>query len=122
VRIITWNINKRRDFERQAQALLEMDPDIVVLQEVVARAWTGLRQQLLAGGLVHSQSGWDLATASDASRRLVSFVAVASRWPLLPARGARVPAQEAVACVAVEAPAGLLDVIGVTFRPPRGPM
>ena len=113
MRIVSWNVNKRRDCETQVRAVLELAPDIVVLQEVMARAWPRLSAALAEGGLAFGQSGWELATDSDPARRIVSFVAIASRWPLAPSRPAAVPAQEAVACVTVSAPAGRFDVIGV---------
>jgi endonuclease/exonuclease/phosphatase family metal-dependent hydrolase len=43
MRLISWNINARRDVEQQARALLSRNPDVVALQEATPRsiaAWT----------------------------------------------------------------------------------
>lgn len=112
MRIVSWNVAKRRDCEAQAVAITAIRPDIVVLQELNPRTWPRHQQQLASAGLVYAMSAPDLAPRGQ-RRRLACFVAIASRWPLARARRARIPAPDAIACVTVDSPFGDFDLVGV---------
>ncbi len=112
--MLSWNFAKRKNCPGQVGAALRAKPDVVVLQELNGRTWEQHRSLLAAAGLRYATSALDLAPKRrNRDRSLVCFVAIASRWPLLPARRARVPAPEAVACVSVASPGGAFDLIGV---------
>ena len=120
MRIVSWNVAKRRDCEEQALAIGAIRPDIVVLQELNERTWPRHQQLLARAGLAYATSAPDLA-AGGRSRRLAYFVAIASRWPLARSRRARIPAPDAIACVIVDSPFGAFDLIGVHIPTYGGP-
>ena len=114
IRLLSWNVAKRRDCSVQAAAMVVARPDIVVLQEVKASTWPGHCERLGRAGLAHAVCAGDLApTGGNRTRNISSFVAIASRWPLTRATAARVPAPQAIACVKIHAPMGSFDLIGV---------
>ena len=114
IRVLSWNVAKRRDCRAQVEALLALKPDIVVLQELNGRTWPRHRESLVAAGLTEATSAVELAAVGRSSdRSLPCFVAVASRWRLVASDPAPVPAAEAVACLSVNSPAGTFDLVGV---------
>lgn len=114
IRILSWNVAKRRDCASQVAAALSAEPDIIVLQELNTRTWPRHRDSLTAAAFGYTTSALDLAPPRrSVDRSLASFVAVASRWPMRACRRARVPAPEAMACVTVGSPFGSFDLIGV---------
>jgi len=112
MRIVSWNVAKRRNCDGQVAALLALKPDVVVLQEVMERTWPSLRAGLDRAGLNYAASGRELAAIADPSRQLACFVAIVSRWALLPGCPAAVPDPGAVACVRIEPPGEAFEVVG----------
>jgi exonuclease III len=112
MRVVSWNLNVRRDWPRQVAAMATLRPDVVAIQEVTLTTWVGLRPELESAGLPFQASGVELLPAGTA-QTLPRFVAVASRYPIWPARPARVPSPEVIACVEVAGPEGQVEVIGV---------
>jgi exonuclease III len=108
MRILSWNLNARRDSATQVAAIERHAPDIAVLQEVTVHAEPGLREALASAGLACVLSGSDIP-----ARRLVRYVLVASRWPLARCKQAQVPAREVVICARVFGPDRPFEVVGV---------
>src|SRR5215213_2997591 len=77
VRLISWNINKRRAIDEQVAALAERQPDLVALQELKARHLDALRDLFAQVGLPYVL---DSKVDSEISHR--GYVVIASRWPL----------------------------------------
>jgi exonuclease III len=78
MRIVTWNIEKRRQPEKLRpvlEGIAELSPDLVTLQEVVSGAVPPLLESLGGQGLTHS-----LPSLRNGKGNLI-----ASRWPLAPA-------------------------------------
>jgi exonuclease III len=112
MRVVSWNLNVRRNWAGQVAALATLRPDVVVLQEVTLTTWAGLGPELVAAGLPFQASGVELLSAGR-GQTLPRFVAVAARYPLRATVPAVVPSPEVVACVEVAAPRGAVEVIGV---------
>jgi exonuclease III len=112
VRIVSWNLNVRRDGCSQVEALARLRPDVVVLQEVNAATWAVVGSALEAAGFPYRASGVGLLPPG-ASQTLPRFVAVASRYAIQPAAPACVPAPEVIVCVEIDSPLGPVEVIGV---------
>jgi exonuclease III len=112
MRVVSWNLNVRRDWARQVRALESLRPDIVVLQEVTAASWRGLQPLLADAGLSFQVSGAELIPPG-VSQQLARFVSVASVWPIRPGLPAAVPAPEVVVCVEIDSPRGPVELIGV---------
>ena len=89
VRLLTWNLNARRQIEGQVAATASRSPDVVALQEVTRRSAPLLRLALPAAGLPHvvdSFAGSPPWTAVGPRRY---GLLIASRFPLEPATHAR---------------------------------
>lgn len=84
LRLITWNVARRRTgLAAQAAALAERDPDVVGLQEVTRQTLGLWRRALGLIGLPHVRSSFDVAPAGAATGgRRRTAVLVASRAPL----------------------------------------
>ena len=81
LKIISWNVNVRRDVVRQVAALAPFTPDIVALQEVTA-AWVPFfRAAFAAVGLAYLYETANAYTDVAANRCRDRGVLVASRWP-----------------------------------------
>jgi len=107
LKLITWNINRRRATEEQAEALKSRSPDLVALQEVRLGSLEVWREALADLGLRYVESTRELAN----DRR--SFLLTASRWPLCE-RGSRaieVPMAELILSTYLKAPARPIQVI-----------
>ena len=53
MRLLTWNLNARRQVEGQVGAIVGRAPDVVALPEVTLRSVPLLREALPAAGLSH---------------------------------------------------------------------
>ncbi len=111
MRVVTWNLNVRRDCAAQVGALVALKPDLVALQEVTVRSAPVLRELLAAAGLPHFVAGNEVMGAGR-QLRLDRFVVVASRWALEPGDPADVPVPEVVVCAIAETPEGAVDFVG----------
>src|SRR5262245_31601074 len=111
VRVLTWNLNVRKDALGQAAAIAAMRPDVAVFQEVIAASWSRLKPLLEAIGLSHTITGLDVLAGAPLS--LPRFVAVASRFPIQIGEPADVPAPEVVVSSVLHMPATDVDLIGL---------
>jgi|SRR5947209_20517736 len=81
MRLITWNVAKRRSrLVEQATVLAEREPDIVALQEVTRRTLPVWRRAFELMGLVHVRSS--MADPARAAGRRSDGVVLASRTAL----------------------------------------
>jgi len=119
VKLISWNINGRRDPEHQARVLLARIPDIVALQEVTASSVTGWVKALETGGLRYVRA----TVADPATRRRGPHaygVLMASRHPLGDQAGVAFAVadwEEKVLSQLVETPVGVLAMHCVHVPP-----
>ena len=74
VKLISWNVGRRKAQSKQIDAITSVGADIVALQEVTPNTFDGLREGL-------SDSGLGYCASSEVPELLV-----ASRWPLLPCK------------------------------------
>lgn len=82
LRLITWNTAARNGrVQRQAEALLERQPDVVTLQEVTHAAMDSMMHRLSSGGLTHTLASCASAASTAKSRQ--TCVLIASRFPLV---------------------------------------
>jgi exonuclease III len=79
MRVITWNLNKRRNYAAQVAALAARQPDIIALQEVTANTRDGLRVALAEIGLNYA-----VDSAAHGSHTKRGYVMIACRYPLQP--------------------------------------
>ena len=84
VRLVTWNVARRRSrLVEQATALAGRAPDVVALQEVTRQTLPFWRRAFVLMGLEHVRSSLDAAQPAGAtSPRHVTGVMLASRTPL----------------------------------------
>ena len=82
MRLLTWNLNFRRDVERQLTAALVQAPDLIVFQEVRRASFDELRQRLAEHGLDHFVTSLDGVQREPIMSR---FVVAASRYEFAPA-------------------------------------
>jgi exodeoxyribonuclease III len=113
VRVISWNVNARRDSAGQAAAIAALAPDVVALQEVTRGGTERFREALARQGLAHFLAGAQLAADSGREALASRAVILASRWPIVPCEPATVPRLELVVCATVAAPGGPFEVIAV---------
>jgi exonuclease III len=111
VRIITWNVARRRScLAEQAQALAKRTPDIVALQEVTRRTDPLWRRAFELIGLDHVLSGY----TGGVARPPRMWVMLASRAPLSPAAvSLGVPRPESAVAGWVQAEGGDVEVVCV---------
>lgn len=112
LRLLTWNLQVRRDCAAQVAAVARLRPDIAAFQEVNARSWAALSPLLREAGLAYRVAGPERVPEGGALR-LRRFVAVASRWPLATLDGPALPAPECVVGVRAATPLGAIDVVAV---------
>lgn len=112
MRLVTWNLNVRRDCRSQVDAILSLDPDVVALQEVTVRSWAALQPMLAEAGLVHPISAIDVLP-DLASRQLARFVATASKWQLVQCAPMPGVTPEVALGVQVTAPARPFELLNV---------
>ena len=77
LRVISWNVNKRRAIDQQIEALACRQPDLIALQEVTAKNLEAVLKVCVEIGLPHLL---DSKVAGEISHR--GYVVIASRWPL----------------------------------------
>jgi endonuclease/exonuclease/phosphatase family metal-dependent hydrolase len=84
VRLITWNVARRRTrLVEQATVLAQREPSVVALQEVTRQTLPAWRHAFALMGLEHVRSSFDVTTTPPGGdRRRVTTVVVASRVPL----------------------------------------
>ena len=106
VRLISWNLNKRRAIDAQITALGERQPDFVALQEVKARHLEALRRHFAEIGLPYVL---DSHTDPTISQR--GYIVVASRWPITcQPRARRLPCPESTLTVRARTPHGDVEL------------
>jgi exonuclease III len=77
VRLLTWNLNARSNAAlAQAEAVLALEPDVAVFQEVTARAWPLLRDALRPYGYRGAVAGARDGAEASAPRGVVAFARV----------------------------------------------
>ena len=108
MRIVTWNLNVRRNVAAQVEAVVRAGADVAGFQEVSVRTWPRLREALAEAGLPFSVTG---CGDTGAPSMLDRFVAAASRWPLRECAQAAVPAPECVVAAMVDAPGGAFELV-----------
>lgn len=108
MRLITWNLNKRRNYAAQVAALAARQPDIVALQEVTANTRDGLQVALAEIGLLHS-----VCSAAHGSHTKRGYVMIASRYPLQPLPFVSAAFPESAADALAIAPFGHLHIHAV---------
>jgi len=106
IRLISWNVNKRRAIAEQITALAERQPDLVALQEVKARHLEALRDHFAAIGLPYVL---DSHTNAKISHR--GYIVIASRWPITRKKSRqRLPCPESTLTVCAETPHGETEI------------
>ena len=118
MKLITWNLNGRRNrTQQQVEALAAQGTDLVALQEVTAHSLPELRTALVARGLVHILDGFAPVPLTDRPRKYRQLVA--SRFPVrLHSAAIPVPWPEAVLATIVESPRGEIELYNCHI-PPR---
>jgi len=81
LKVISWNVNVRRDVAGQVAALAPFAPDVVALQEVTAARVPFFRTAFAAVGLKYLCETASACTDIAANRCRDRGVLVASRWP-----------------------------------------
>ncbi len=110
MRVLTWNLNFRRDVEAQLSAAFRHAPDIVVFQEARAASFAALAAGCAERGLLEFRTSVDAIGGAAGPNR---YVVVASRYPLAAADSVASPAPQTAVCAVVHAPAGAFDLVGV---------
>lgn len=109
VRLISWNLAKRRAYMPQVEVLARRHPDVVALQEVSYLRAAPLAAALRDVGLTHAAYSRDDVTEPT----LKHGILIASRWPLELQCAPAVPIPESVLCVEIDSPAGPVALISV---------
>ncbi len=107
MRLISWNLNKRRAIDQQIAALAERQPDVVALQEVKARHLEAMRGYFAEIGLPYV-----LDSKIEAHESVRGYVVVGSRWPLERKRPTRrrLPCPEGTLTVWADTPHGTVEL------------
>jgi exodeoxyribonuclease III len=112
LRLISWNINKRRAIAQQIEALAIRQPDLIALQEVTARNLEAVRNYCAEIGLPYVL---DSKVEAQISHR--GYVVIASRWPLKRKRRSPslhpLPCAEGTLTALVDSPYGKLELHAV---------
>lgn len=118
MRLLTWNLNARRQVERQVAAIAGRSPDVVALQEVTQRSAPLLRLALPAVGLPHVIDSFTGSPPWIAAGPRRYGLLLGSRFPLEAAtHGQTVVWPERVLSAHVVMPSGVL-AIHTTHIPP----
>jgi len=118
MKLISWNTARRVHIApKQAEVLLEREPDLVVLQEVTATTLDLLLPTLHRGGLHHALSTSPPEDCTSKARALC--VAIVSRYSLrrLAAPPIAIPWPEKVLAVRVALPECEVEVFGTHIPP-----
>jgi exonuclease III len=110
MRLITWNVNKRKAVPEQVAALDTYQPDIIALQEVSEKNLLRFREAFATIGLNFMV---DSSAGAPGSRR--GYVVVASRWRLhnISPEKEALPCSEATVSVQIELPDARLELHNV---------
>lgn len=112
LRLISWNLNKRRALDQQIEALARRQPDLIALQEVTAKNLGTVRDLCTEIGLPHIL---DSKVVKAVSHR--GYVVIASRWPLRRKRRISalhpLPCTEATNTALVDSPFGMIEIHAV---------
>jgi endonuclease/exonuclease/phosphatase family metal-dependent hydrolase len=117
MKLITWNLNGRRNRTlQQVEALAAQGTDLVALQEVTANSLPELRTALAARELVHNVDGFATVPLTARPRKYRQLVA--SRFPVrLLDDAIPVPWPEAVLATIVETPHGEIELYNCHIPP-----
>jgi endonuclease/exonuclease/phosphatase family metal-dependent hydrolase len=113
IRVVSWNVNARRDCAGQVAALVAFEPDVVALQEVTAGSDARFPECLAAAGLPHYVSGAALAAEAGAETIAKRYSALASQYPFVVEPVPGLPRPELAISALVGAPGGPVRVLGV---------
>lgn len=113
IRVVSWNVNARRDCAAQVAAIAALEPDVVALQEVTAGSDARFAACFAERGLGHYVSGAALAAEAGATVIAKRYSALASIHPLAVEPVSALPRPELAVCAVVEAPNGAVRVLGV---------
>lgn len=115
LRVITWNVARRRSvLVEQATALADRDPSVVALQEVTPRTLPLWRRAFALMGLEHVRSSLNAQALRATTRRPRTEVMLASRTPLNDvALPLLVPWPETALCAAAETSGGPVEIFCV---------
>lgn len=122
MKIVSWNVNVRRDAEGQVAALATYMPDVVALQEVKAARIPIFREAFAAIGLPHVYETASACTAITDNLCRDRGVLTASRWPcaLLPVPlDHTMPWPERLLSVCIDTPWGKV-ILNNVYVPPIG--
>ena len=112
VRLISWNVNKRRAIDQQLAALVSYQPDLIALQEVTAKNLEAVREHCMQIGLPHVI---DSKVVKAVSHR--GYVVIASRWPVRRKRRITAlhphPCAEGTLTALVDSPYGIIEIHAV---------
>jgi exodeoxyribonuclease III len=112
LRLISWNVNKRRAIDQQVEALANRQPDLIALQEVTAKNLAALRDLCAQIGLPYVL---DSKIEKAVSHR--GYVVIASRWPLTRKRRRSalqpLPCAEGTATALIASPYGTIELHAV---------
>ena len=114
LRLLSWNVAKRRAYRDQIEAISNVDPDVIALQEVSYRRSDALIEALSDLGYSEARYSWDLTLAPAFKHGVL----VASRWPLAAKVGPDVPYPESALSVEAASPYGPIEV--TTVHVPNG--
>ncbi len=112
VRLISWNVNKRRAIDQQIAALAGRQPDLIALQEVTAKNLEAVREHCTQIGLPYVL---DSKVVKAVSHR--GYVVIASRWPVRRKRRLNAlhpqPCAEGTLTALVSSPYGTIELHAV---------
>jgi exonuclease III len=111
LRLISWNVNKRRIIGQQIETLANRQPDLIALQEVTAKNLAAARCAFETIGLHHVA---DSKVEDAVSHR--GYVVIASRWPVqrAPHDGPHpLPCAEGTVTAMVDSPYGRIELHAV---------
>ncbi len=116
MKLLSWNVNVRRDAAGQVAALAPYAPDIVALQEVARGRVAAFRGAFAAIGLPHMAETMGAWANPEGNRQRERGVLIAARWPLVPLPDApafAVPWPERLLSVRILAPGGEIKLHNV---------
>jgi endonuclease/exonuclease/phosphatase family metal-dependent hydrolase len=113
LRVVSWNVNARRDSAGQVGEIAAFRPDVVALQEVTPAGIERFRDAFAAIGIPYLLAGAHLAAEAGQDAIAKRAVVLASRWPMAPCQPAAVPRQELVVCATIAAARGPVEMIAV---------
>lgn len=116
LKLLSWNVNVRRDAAGQVAALAAFAPDVIALQEVARGRVAAFREAFAAVGLPHVAETMSAWANGEGNRQRERGVLIAARWPLAPLPDApafAVPWPERVLSVRLHTPYGEIELYTV---------